>query len=58
MAKRKQQNRKWLSEDNELILQSLYEISQAIRQFSHHQNKLLEIIENWPVPGFVDGRLS
>lgn len=46
MAKRKQQNRKWLSEDNELILQSLYEISQAIRQFSHHQNKLLEIIEN------------
>ncbi len=45
MTNRKQQSRKWLSSDDDLILQSLCELSQAIKQFVHHQNKLLEMLE-------------
>ena len=31
-------------EEQDMILQSLYELSQAIREFTHHQNRLLELM--------------
>ena len=39
--KRTRKNR----EEQDMILQSLYELSQAIREFAHHQNRLLELMD-------------
>ena len=39
--KRTRKNRK----EQDMILQSLYELSQAIREFAHHQNRLLELMD-------------